>query len=77
MLAWVFGGLFVLAAGLVTAELATRFPRAGGEYVFLKEAYGQFTAFFIGWCYTVFILGGGASRRRISVRIFCCRSREM
>ena len=61
VLAWVFGGLFVLAAGFVTAELATRFPRAGGEYVYLREAYGEFVAFFFGWGYTVFIIGGGAA----------------
>lgn len=58
---WVFAGLFVLAAGLVTAELATRFSEAGGEYVFLREAYGEFVAFFFGWAYTVFIVGGGAA----------------
>lgn len=58
---WVLGGLFVLAGGLVSAELATRFPRAGGEYVFLREAYGDFTAFFFGWGYSVFIVGGGAA----------------
>ncbi len=61
ILAWVFGGLFVLAAGLVTAELATRYPRAGGEYVYLREAYGEFVAFFFGWSYTFFIIGGGAA----------------
>ncbi len=59
--AWVCGGLFTLAAGLVTAELATRFPEAGGEYVFLREAYGEFMAFFFGWSYTIFIIGCGAA----------------
>ncbi len=61
LLAWVLGGVVVLLQGLVTAELATRFPRAGGEYVFLREAYGDFVAFFFGWAYTVFIIGGGAA----------------
>jgi amino acid transporter len=61
LLAWVFGGLFVLASSLVTSELATRFPEAGGEYVFLREAYGRFCAFFFGWGYTVFITGGGVA----------------
>lgn len=59
--AWMCGGVFTLAAGLVTAELATRFPRAGGEYVYLREAYGDFAAFFFGWAYTVFGIGGGAA----------------
>jgi APA family basic amino acid/polyamine antiporter len=59
--AWAAGGLFVLASGLVSAELATRFPEAGGEYVYLREAYGRFPAFFFGWAYTIFIIGGGAA----------------
>lgn len=58
---WLFGGLFILASSLVSAELATRFPKAGGEYVYLREAYGEFMAFFFGWGYTVFIVGGGAA----------------
>ncbi len=61
LLAWLAGGLITLAAGLVTAELATRFPEAGGEYVFLREAYGRFWAFFFGWSYTIFVVGGGAA----------------
>jgi len=61
LLAWIVGGVFVLMAGMVTAELSTRFPRAGGEYVYLREAYGEFVAFFFGWSYTVFIIGGGAA----------------
>lgn len=56
--AWLAAGLVVLLQGLVTAELATRFPRAGGEYVYLREAYGEFAAFFFGWAYTFLIIGG-------------------
>jgi len=59
--AWTFGGLFVLAQGLVSAELSTRYPEAGGEYVYLREAYGDFVAFFFGWGYSIFIIGGGAA----------------
>lgn len=59
--AWAFGGLFVFLSGMVSAELATRFPEAGGEYVYLREAYGEFVAFFFGWGYSVFIIGGGAA----------------
>lgn len=58
---WFLGGLFVVASSLVSAELATRFPQAGGEYVYLREAYGPFSAFFFGWGYTIFIAGGGAA----------------
>ncbi len=48
-----------MSSSLVTAELATRCPRAGGEYVYLREAYGDGVAFVFGWGYTVFIAGGG------------------
>jgi len=57
--AWLISGIIVLVQGLVTAELATRHPHAGGEYVFLREAYGPFAAFFFGSAYTVFVIGGG------------------
>jgi len=60
-LAWLLGGIVNLAQGLVTAELATRHPRAGGEYVYLREAYGEFAAFFFGWAFTIFVVGGGAA----------------
>jgi APA family basic amino acid/polyamine antiporter len=42
-------GLLSLAGALCYAELATRFPRAGGAYVFLQEAYGPRVAFVYGW----------------------------
>lgn len=73
ILVWVFGGVFVLMAGMVTAELATRFPQAGGEYVFLREAYGEFVAFFFGWAYTVFIIGGGAASIAAAFGDFGCQ----
>ncbi|MBK8269316.1 MAG: APC family permease [Planctomycetes bacterium] len=58
---WMVAGLLTLMQSLVTAELATRFPKAGGEYQFLKEAYGPFAAFLFGWSFTIFIIacGGG------------------
>jgi APA family basic amino acid/polyamine antiporter len=59
LLAWLIAGVITLLQTLVTAELATRFPKAGGEYQYLKEAYGDFAAFFFGWSFTVFVIGGG------------------
>ncbi len=58
---WIAGGLFMVISGLVSAELSTRYPEAGGEYVYLREAYGEFVAFFFGWGYSIFIIGGGAA----------------
>ncbi len=49
LLVWVGGGLVALFGALSIAELAVMFPRAGGLYVFLKEAYGPLPAFLYGW----------------------------
>lgn len=48
-LVWVLGGLITLCGALTIAELAAAFPRAGGIYVYLREAYGPLTAFLFGW----------------------------
>jgi amino acid transporter len=46
---WVLGGLIALFGALTLAELAALFPRSGGIYVFLREAYGPLPAFLFGW----------------------------
>jgi APA family basic amino acid/polyamine antiporter len=46
---WVFGALLSLAGALSYAELAAAMPEAGGEYVYLREAYGPFFGFVYGW----------------------------
>jgi len=52
---WFAGGLLALAGALCYAELATRFPRGGAEYVYLREAFGETAGFLSGW--TSFIAG--------------------
>lgn len=52
---WLLGGVLALAGALAYAELATRFPRSGGEYVYLREAFGPLVGFLSGW--TSFIAG--------------------
>jgi basic amino acid/polyamine antiporter, APA family len=49
LLVWVVVGLLSLAGALCYAELTTRFPKAGGGYVFLREAFGWRVAFVSGW----------------------------
>lgn len=49
LLAWTAAGLLSLAGALTYAELGAMYPRAGGDYVFLREAYGPFPAFMFGW----------------------------
>ena len=46
---WLFGGLFTMLGALSCAELAAMYPHAGGQYVFLREAYSDFWAFLFGW----------------------------
>ena len=46
---WVFGGLLSLAGALSYAELAAAIPEAGGEYAFLREAYGPMWGFLYSW----------------------------
>ena len=46
---WLLGGVVALAGALATAELGSLFPRAGGDYVFLDEAFGRPLAFAWGW----------------------------
>jgi amino acid transporter len=47
--AWLVGGLITLGGALCFAELATMLPSAGGDYHFLKTAYGRRTAFLFAW----------------------------
>jgi basic amino acid/polyamine antiporter, APA family len=49
LLVWAVVGLLSIAGALCYAELTTRFPQAGGGYVFLREAFGSRTAFVFGW----------------------------
>jgi len=46
---WIFGGLLSLFGALTYAELAAALPEAGGEYVYLREAYGPLWGFVYGW----------------------------
>lgn len=46
---WIFGGMLTLFGALSYAELAAALPQAGGEYVYLREAYGPLWAFIYGW----------------------------
>ena len=60
-LAWVVGGLFSLAGALTLSELAAMLPRAGGPYVYLREAYGPLPAFLFGWTEFLVIRAGSVA----------------
>src|SRR5881628_1240120 len=54
LLAWAVAGLMTITGALCCAELAAMMPRAGGVYVFLREAYGPSLGFLFGW--TLFLV---------------------
>ncbi|MBN1818951.1 MAG: amino acid permease [Sedimentisphaerales bacterium] len=49
LLLWLAGGLISLCGALGYAELATAWPKEGGDYVFLSKAYGKWAGFLFGW----------------------------
>ncbi len=57
--AWVLGGILCLLGALCFAELGAMLPRAGGPYVYLREAYGRVPAFLYGWGEVFFNRPGG------------------
>ena len=59
LLLWFMGALFAVGGAMIYGELGSRLPQAGGDYVYLREAYGPFVAFLSGW--TSFTIGFGAA----------------
>jgi APA family basic amino acid/polyamine antiporter len=59
IIAWVAAGILSLAGALTYAELSAMKPEAGGEYVFLRDAYGRVWSFLYGWM-LIFVAKTGA-----------------
>lgn len=59
LLVWLAGGLLTMAGALTYGELGAMFPRAGGLYHFVKEAYGPLWGFLYGWTAFLVIMSGG------------------
>lgn len=58
LLPWLLGGVAAYCGGLTFAELGASRPKAGGVYVYLKEAYGDLAGFLYGWCVLLIINTG-------------------
>jgi basic amino acid/polyamine antiporter, APA family len=67
---WVVGGLLTLAGALTYAELAAMMPRAGGEYVFVRNAYGPLAGFLYGWTRFFVASTGGVAGLAAGFAIF-------
>ena len=68
--AWVVAGLLSLAGALTYAELAAMMPRAGGEYVFIREGYGRPLAFLYGWTQFAVAYSGSQAAKGVGFAIF-------
>lgn len=58
ILLWILTGVLTLIAALSYGELSAMFPKAGGQYVYLKEAYNPLVAFLFGWSFFAVIQTG-------------------
>ncbi len=67
---WCAAAMLVMAGALSYAELAVAMPKAGGEYIFLREAYGRRWGFLYGWSYLWVSRGGSLSAQAVSTAIF-------
>lgn len=54
LLAWIIGGILSMAGAMAYAELGAAMPQTGGQYIYLKEAYGSLSGFLFGW--TMFLV---------------------
>lgn len=75
MLVWIITGFMTLIAALSYAELSAMFPKAGGQYVYLKEAYNPLVGFLYGWSFfsviqTATIAAVGVAFAKFSAYIF-------
>jgi APA family basic amino acid/polyamine antiporter len=67
---WIVAGVLSVAGALTYAELAAMMPRAGGEYVFLREAYGPRWGFLYGWMQFFVARAGGLAAMSAAFAIF-------
>lgn len=70
LLAWIVGGVLTLCGALTIAELGSSLPRAGGEYVYLKEAYGPLLGFLNGWTYLTVTSSGSIAAMAVALAAF-------
>src|SRR5918997_2165388 len=67
---WIAAGILSLAGALTYAELAAMMPRAGGEYVFMREAYGSGAGFLYGWMQIFIAKTGSQAFVAVALAIF-------
>lgn len=70
LLVWLAGGFLTLCGALSFAELGAMYPQAGGQYIYLREAYGPFAGYFYGWGFFWFIMCGGIAALAVAFAEF-------
>lgn len=68
--AWIISGVLSYFGALAYAELGAMMPATGGQYVYLREAYGPACAFVCGWTFMLAVLSGGIAFLAVSFSIY-------
>src|ERR1022692_4554130 len=67
---WVVAGVLSYFGALAYAELGAMMPATGGQYVYLREAYGPLCAFVCGWTFMLAVMSGGIAWLAVSFSIY-------
>ncbi|TAM83806.1 MAG: amino acid permease [Acidobacteria bacterium] len=70
VITWVGAGVLSLFGALAYAELGAMIPATGGQYVYLREAYGPLCAFVCGWTFMLAVLSGGSAWLAVTFSIY-------
>ena len=71
---WLCGGIIALAGALSYAELGAAFPEAGGEYVYLRRAYGPLWGFLYAWCSFLVTFSGAIAAIAVGLAEYLIRA---
>jgi APA family basic amino acid/polyamine antiporter len=74
VICWLVGGFFALCGALSYGELAAMFPRAGGEYVYLRESFGSLVGFLSGWISLIVGFSAPIAASAIAAANYCLRA---
>jgi len=72
LFAWVMGGIFSMLGALCYAELVSLHPHSGGDYVYLKEAYGKVVGFLFAWSELLITRTGSVAAIALMFGEYCC-----
>jgi APA family basic amino acid/polyamine antiporter len=68
--AWIISGVLSFFGALAYAELGAMMPATGGQYIYLREAYGPMCAFVSGWTFMLAVLAGGSAWLAVTFSIY-------